>query len=364
MTAPPIPVIIQSPVSITVPAGTDASLTVETRNAERYEWYKVGSPDQLIVAVDSTADTDTLTISGTQQGDEGLYYCMVINSAAPAGVDSSTALVMTERLVARWEFEDNLNDTNPYPTKWGGSIVDPDTGNAVLPNISFVGGGNQIQGDYAVHIDNITGEGYVLIDGSEGAFDFYRDGLTVSVWIKRVDFPEPYDWWDPIITYPGFQMESTYPNNWLYAQIAGVGWEWISGAGVDDGGWHLVTMTFDGSTMRAYLDGAYDHEGTGTATVQEELRSLTIGGIMGDLGDSDRITATLDDIQIYSYALSSVEVALQYTDLAGGTVCVLDDDSLPSLQWDIDGNCRVDMNDLASFAADWMNCREVPTCLP
>lgn len=159
-TVPPIPLIIQSPASTTVPAGTDASLTVETRNAERYEWYKVGRPDQLIVAVDSTAETDTLTISGTP--------------AVPAQ----------------------------------------------LP--------------------------------------------------------------------------------------------------------------------------------------------LTIGG----RGLGDRITATLDDIQVYSYALSSVDVARLYTDIAGGTICVQDDDSLPSLQWDFSGNCRVDLADLALFAADWQNCREVPTCLP
>jgi len=357
-TAPPVPLIIQSPVSTTVPAGTDASLTVETRNAEKYEWYKVGSPDQLIVAVDSTADTDTLTISGTQQGDEGLYYCKVINSAAPDGVDTSTALVMTERLVARWEFEDNLNDTNPYPTKWGGSIVDPDAGNAVVPNISFVTDGAAIQGDYAVHIDNIAGEGYVLIDGSEGAFDFYRTGLTVSAWIKRVDFPEG-DWWDRIVNYAGFTMSSVYPNNWLEGVIEGVGGVWI-GPGVEDGGWHLETMTFDGGTMRGYLDGVYVGEVSGTPAVVAQL-PLTIGG--RDLGD--RITATLDDIQVYSYAISSVDVAKLYTDLvAGATICVQDDDSLPSLQFDFSGNCRVDLADLAIFAADWQNCREVPTCLP
>jgi hypothetical protein len=362
-TVAPIPLILENPVNTTVTAGSDALLTVEARNAERYEWYKVGTPDQLIAAVDSTAEINTLTISGTQQSDEGRYYCKVINDALPEGVDTSTALVMTERLVARWEFDNNLDDTSPTDG-WHGSIVDPNAANAVSPNVSFVTGGNQIQGTHAVHIDNITGEGYVLIDGSEGAFDFYRDGLTVSVWIKRADFPEPLDWWDPIITYPGFRVVSTYPNNWLYPEILGVGSYWLSGGGVDDGNWHLVTMTYDGETMRAYLDGVNEYVQDGTATVQEELRSLSIGGIMGDLGDSDRITATLDDIQIYSYALSSVDVAILYTDLAGGTICVQDDDSLPSLQWDSDGNCRVDMNDLASFAADWMNCREVPTCLP
>jgi hypothetical protein len=362
-TVPPIPLIIENPVNTTVAAGTDALLSIETRNPERYEWYKVGSPDQLIVAVDSTDEINTLTISGTQQADEGQYYCKVINDALPEGVDSSTALVMTKRLVARWEFDNNLNDTSPTDG-WDGSIVDPDAANEVVPNVSYVTGGNQIQGTHALHIDNITGEGYVLIDGSEGAFDFYRDGLTVSVWIKRVDFPEPLDWWDPIITYPGFSILSVYPNNWLYPEILGVGSYWLSGGGVDDGNWHLVTMTYDGETMRAYLDGVNEYVQDGTPTVQEELRSLSIGGTVGDLGDSDRITATLDDIQIYSYALSSVEVAVLYTDLAGGTICVQDDDSLPSLQWDISGNCRVDLEDFALFAADWMNCREVPTCLP
>ncbi len=358
-TAPPTPIVIEDPANTTVAAGSDAFLSVETRNPERYDWYKVGSPDQLIASHDSTALTDTLTISGTQQGNEGRYYCRVINGAAPGGVDSSTALVMTERLVARWEFEDNLDDTNPYPTKWGGSIVDPDTGNAVAPNVSFVTGGDEIQGNYAVHINNLTGEGegYVLIDGSEGAFDFYRDGLTVSVWIKRVDFPEPLDWWDRIINYAGFNMQSVYPNNWLWGEVEGAGFVWI-GAGVDEGGWRLETMTFDGGTMRGYLNGKYVGEISGVPTVGAQL-PLTIGG----MGLGSRITATLDDIQVYSYPLSSVDVAKLYTDEASGTVCVEDDGSLPSLQWDLNGNCRIDIADIAEIVADWLNCREVPTCL-
>lgn len=358
ITAPPIPLVIGDPANITVAAGSDAVLSVETRNAERYDWFKAGSPDQLVASHDSTAQTDTLTISVMQQGNEGLYYCKVINTALPDGVDSSTALVMTERLVARWEFENNLNDTS-QTAGWHGSIVDPDAANAVPPNVSFVTDGAAIQGDYAMHVDNITGEGYVLIDGSEGAFDFYRNGLTVSAWIKRVDFPDSTDnpWWDRIVNYSGFTMSSVYPNNWLEGVVEGVGGVWI-GSGVEDGGWHLETMTFDGGTMRGYLDGKYVGEVSGTPAVPAAL-PFSIGG--RDLGD--RITATLDDIQVYSYPLSSVGVAKLYTETAGGTICVEDDDNLPSLQWDINGNCRVDLGDLAYIAADWLNCREVPTCL-
>jgi len=55
-------------------------------------------------------------------------------------------------------------------------------------------------------------------------------------------------------------------------------------------------------------------------------------------------------------------VALLYTGFnPGSTVCIED---IAVAAGDLDGDCDVDLGDLAMFVADWLNCQIVPTCLP
>ena len=77
------------------------------------------------------------------------------------------------------------------------------------------------------------------------------------------------------------------------------------GGTITSGGWHLVTATFDGTTGKLYLDGAVIASDTFTAPAITNF-PLYIGTYYG--GGSGW-KGSIDDVRLYSRALTSTEVA-------------------------------------------------------
>ena len=79
---------------------------------------------------------------------------------------------------------------------------------------------------------------------------------------------------------------------------------------------------------------------------------LVIGASEANGGNP--FNGALDDVRIYNYALDALEIAHLYTDGADVTLC------MGNPAHDLDGNCRVGLNDVALFAAEWMKCNLAP----
>ena len=78
-----------------------------------------------------------------------------------------------------------------------------------------------------------------------------------------------------------------------------------SGASIQDGEWHFLVGTWDGSTLRLYIDGNLDAEMDCAGTLLTNTDPLYIGA----RGGSQRfVTGALDEIKIYNYALSEAEI--------------------------------------------------------
>lgn len=90
---------------------------------------------------------------------------------------------------------------------------------------------------------------------------------------------------------------------------------------VNDGNYHLVTITRDQTTglKIIYIDGQYDNAGYGTTTSLSDPQQLDVGCV-GDGGDPNPndfgfyngYDGNLDDLQIYSGVLNPSEVAYLY----------------------------------------------------
>ncbi|CAL9993945.1 virion structural protein [Vibrio phage D479] len=83
------------------------------------------------------------------------------------------------------------------------------------------------------------------------------------------------------------------------------------GSGLLDGNWHLLTSTFDGTTMRGYIDGVQVGSAThaGTLTVGTELR---MGQFYNPPASYYSKELTLDDVRVYATALSADDVKAMY----------------------------------------------------
>jgi hypothetical protein len=86
----------------------------------------------------------------------------------------------------------------------------------------------------------------------------------------------------------------------------------ISGAEkIDDGTWHHLVGTFDGTTMTIYVDGVRDNSIAGLwGHIHTDTEPLYIGE--SPLARKERWDGLTDDVRIYSYALSSEEVKMLY----------------------------------------------------
>jgi hypothetical protein len=163
-------------------------------------------------------------------------------------------------------------------------------------------------------------------DGNSAAVDVPNENglegsqVTVSAWINSAMSPGK----DKYIVSKGAQacLAASYgiytgENGGLEFYVAsndGMSWSLSpdAGSGIWDGNWHSVVGTFDGSTVRLYVDGKEVGSGTpDTAAIPYNLlngNDLLIGNYGGcsGLGFSGKI----DEVKVFNRALGAQEIRL------------------------------------------------------
>ncbi len=89
---------------------------------------------------------------------------------------------------------------------------------------------------------------------------------------------------------------------------------------VNDGIWHFITATWDGTTntnaVKLYIDGILDQQTTALASVSNSSLTLSIGRIPG--AGVSYFDGKIDDVQIFNYALTANQVKSLYNQ--GGAI--------------------------------------------
>lgn len=113
-----------------------------------------------------------------------------------------------------------------------------------------------------------------------------------------------------------------------------------------DGEWHMVTGQYDGRFIKLYVDATLvDVSEENVETLVLPGDALVIGANNPDGGGS--FDGLIDDVRIWNYAIDPIEIAQLYVTLTGEPACT----EIPP--YDLDGNCIVDLNDIALFAGQW-----------
>ena len=337
-TVPTVPIILTQPVSQTVAIGDNVEFSVVGLNIVSYQWYK---GDLKLTGETS----ETLMITNIQLADEGFFHCVVSNGNPVDDVASDSARLLTERLMAKWDFDGDLVDE---VEGIAGFYSDPDPQNPDPPETystdSVAGSRSFSFGDEPYFVEVETPE----------YFDFFSRGLTVSAWIKVTERPVE---WDTYISKGGsywLNVESSW-----YAGVGSNGWTWSIEPVLEDNDWHLTTAAYDPQegVIKYYVDGKLNNEFADTPVLSTE--PLIFGA--ADATGRGRYYGLLDEVQIYSYALSPLEIAQYYVDIEpAGSVCI----DRTGLEFDLSGpagepDCEVNLYDLAEFATAWLNCNRV-----
>jgi hypothetical protein len=141
--------------------------------------------------------------------------------------------------------------------------------------------------------------------GTSSAFDL-TDGITVGCWIKVSAFDKT---WQAIVT--------KGDNSWrIHRWSGGNGINWahsglsplsIGGStNVNDGAWHHIAGTYDGTNRVLYVDGQIDASDTPTGTISVSTHPVLIGENAQATGR--HWSGLIDDVRIYDYGLSREEI--------------------------------------------------------
>ncbi len=327
----------------TVVAGTDATFSVGGVNVTDYQWY--GPAGEI-----AGADSNTLTISNVQLADEGLYYCVVDNSANPSPKTSREAYLMTQRDVSVWNFENSdLAD----------SIGDND---GTAPGPVYVGEG--IVGSTSLDVTLDDPNTYVTVsrvDELNNAVSF-----TIEAWVK----PEAITSYHAIISSRGVAEEVGVIDNGYTVYIlpnGGVGF-WVyngttnsatntAGDFVTAGEWNYIVVTFDKGAATVYINGRQRAFGENKVMSRNITTDVYIGA-----GSNETENATwyynglIDQVRIASTILDNYAVANNYVaQFPDADICV----EQTGLDYDLDGDCDVDLADFAMLVSEWLNCNRV-----
>ncbi len=342
-----LPIINVQPADVTAGTGRKAVFSVSATEPSgapmTYQWFydADGVPGGEVMITDGPnhkgALTDRLMLLDVSSADEGYYFCVVDNGNA---VPTRMARLVEGHLIAHWPLDDDPNDiVNGYGgTAHGEPVYEP----------GVIGG--------AMRFDGIND--YVELPPGFADFSW---GLTLSVWAK----PKTNGAWARFVDFANgspsdnilFARGDTTDSFVLEIYDGGAGGGVWSPAVLELNVWQMLTATVDRyGNVVLYKNG--ERVGVGTTR-----RPNVVPRGSNYIGRSNWFhdlpyAGSMDDLRLYDYPLTAQEVADLYL-LAPGTehVCIAQP------QFDLNGDCTVDLKDLAIIAGVWLECGRYPSCL-
>ncbi len=302
-----------------------------------FEWFRNGNSKGpgTVENLGNNQYRLTLTIGST--GNQGAYYCIVKNSAGQA--QTNTVYLIEKRMLAHWDFNGNLLDT-------AGTAATPYDGTSnATPTF-------QTEGSHQGLVFNGTDQYVTLPTG----FSNFTAGLTFAVWarmdadagawVRYLDLANVSG--DPLVVTDSINLARIGTTNDELQFRAGNNVPFNNA--IQLGLWqHLVVTMDDTGQVKLYRNGLQFATGVTTMPAVVNRTSNFIGRINPPAAADALFKGMMDDLRVYNYAISADDVADQYSAVAG-SFCR----TRPGLDWN--GNCIVDLEDLATFAASWLEC--------
>lgn len=371
----------------------DTALTIETGAvANQYRWFKVvgeqdsdenAEVDDIKLAdgsLYSGTQTKTLAIAGmaSDGSDDARYYAIAYNGdPEDIGIPSPPSdvrWIWYPRETNRYTFEEiayTVEGSDFIADMIGTSDIQltSDDGTPDVPSIDptnpdapgLVGSQSLYFNNPNTNTDPNHADGqYARI--SDPLFCGYKD-ITISAWIYHKG-----GGWQRILSVGSTDGSGTNGVNTMYFTPSGNsnsgqlmlnvnGQSVTAPAGsVPENEWAYVTATLSGDVGKLFVNGEW--VATNNNLTNDPVANAPAGNIM--LGRSQwwnydsLFNGYIADLRIWNYGLTNEEVALAYLsdDTHAAYVC---DDEHYNLPYDLNGNCEVDLGDLAVFAGRWLD---------
>jgi hypothetical protein len=206
-------------------------------------------------------------------------------------IDTAKSQVVTYGLLSYWSFDSSTITGDTVKDLWG------DRDGTIMGDTKTVAGKH---GD-ALEFDR-DGD---YVDYDDSGLPAGNAPRTMSVWVK----PEgegvrsALEWGTNAAT----QRCAILVLAGEKIKFCGQGADLASNGSVVNGEWHYVSETYDGTTVKIYIDGELDAEGDKVIDTQ-----LSVGRIGANVRMGEFFQGAIDEVTIYDRALSDAEVAQNY----------------------------------------------------
>ncbi len=372
-----------------VKVGEDAVFVVDASDplggTLTYNWYYdpnlLGTGDEVLLSdgLEYSIADNSLTVLSVDTGDAGYYYCEVSNASA-IPVVSRTASLTLQEMIGYWPFDGDVTDA--VGSNDGTTGVSNYVAGKVGQAIRFEDAGGNPDRTEADAVKILT----TPYDGEfVGAF-------SISWW-EMTEADANRDDWDTMVGlgYGDFQQalyKGTNPDIHYWNLYGGGGYTDGQGEWIDRmpsyqryDVWHMHVVTFDGERFRKYINGmeipSQILEIEGLTDFNTTLFNATMSSLPNPIwvGNEDDqygtfnngLDAAIDELKLFNYVKDADEVAQDYVDIAGGTVCQLSpghttahDIMIDAQILDFNRDCVVDISDLSDVVDEWLECTLYP----
>ena len=318
--------------------GESAKFEVEATNPIdgplSYQWF-TGSLESGVIIDGETSPTLTIA-SVTEDNYSTLYYCSVSNNQGSSYTEPIS--IIEKIMLAYWPME-NLADPN--------SIVEgtPDTSTNGEPSLTdgIVGKAFLFDGE----------DDFLYVPESADYFDSMYKNCSVTCWIKS----NIMERWSPFVSKhgesgEGWQLRQYTSNGTATFTTRGTDNEdgISTGTTINDGQWHYIVGTFDGTNKKVFVDGleVFSLEVSGTITPSDKAVSIATEITGTDYSYGGVFQGVIDEVKLFNYAMNSHEIGQNYADISGNSICPEYSNA------DLDHDCDVDIIDFSILAESWL----------
>ncbi len=337
------------PASAKSATGGTAVLTVEysSFSSVSVTWLKDGVaviPDSRI-AVATTAAQSTLTIADVSAADAGGYSCEIANQAGT--ITSDTAFLATRKLLAHYMFEYDGSDSAGANTA------------IAVNNMGYTTG--IVTADAQIASADPNGNNYFMVPAEtaypRAGFGNGLEECTYAMWVNPGDYTGNGRLFgtfnDGSNTAVQINVTGAGGIGFYIRQEGNVFREFNVTGVVKKGEWQHLVLSYDGRQQKIYVNGqvqAMSSENNPLTDFADWQYPLVIfaRNVRGSINEFYKGQA--DDFRIYNYALNKEDVARLYYDVTGQRPCIYEVSA-----FDFTGDCVVDLDDFAMFAASWLD---------
>lgn len=288
------PAITTHPISQTVIQGITVTFHAEASGAAplTFQWRLNGTNIQ-------GANASILTINDISESNEGDYSVVVTNNY---GIATSSDAVLT--VVAAPD--PSSGAIGWWPADGSGADMAGNTPGTLQSGVSFVVGKSNQAFSFDGVDDRVT---FAKPAGNFGTSDF-----TIAYWMKTTSTGGAFlekrpacnmdsgaSWWG-IRGTGTFGLEIAGSRMADYTSISTV-------TSLDDGAWHHVAWTRQGTTLQVYVDGALNNSkiSSGVANITNNT-AMRLGASTCTVDGTQPYRGAVDELRIFNRALSSTEI--------------------------------------------------------